>query len=262
MPHENQRRMNKETGDQGTIDANEQERNVDAEVEGEEPQELGSHHCVILNTSFEALKSARDSTQAMESTNENIEAFTSREEDKNKQQGSELRGYQKFVTQITAPSHTTLQPGKDNTGHDQGKAWHWRCLQTRETRDKQTRSRGTRARRTETYPWLLLFKLRCGYELRLGNLIEKKKEARIQYQFCSTKTRHRDLCFTENKGQNVTGNSIKNKSQILQQQHWKLQKVNRRRNAFSFGIPKNYIWIKLKAFAQVTHWTEVSVPES
>ena len=89
------------------------------ETEEEDSQELPSHHCLILNTSFEALKSARDSTQAMTSANLTMEKLANIEEEKNTRQCQELDEFAQFLSQVSESSHTKLPVQQESPDKNQ-----------------------------------------------------------------------------------------------------------------------------------------------
>lgn len=71
----------------------------------QDPEGVPSHRCLILGQSFEALKSARSSTEAMRKVNQEMDRAVNTEGEKNEQYKQSASDYTRFSEEI------------DNTGH-------------------------------------------------------------------------------------------------------------------------------------------------
>ena len=87
------------------------------------PQDLEgvpSHRCLILDQSFEALKSARSSTEAMIRVQQEMEKVVSTEGEKNDQYISTAMEYASFSQEIDSTNHgmesmTNISKGNENS---------------------------------------------------------------------------------------------------------------------------------------------------
>ena len=87
------------------------------------PQDLEgvpSHRCLILDQSFEALKSARSSTEAMKRVQQEMEKVVSTEGEKNDQYKNTAMEYASFSQEIDSTNHgmesmTSISKGNENS---------------------------------------------------------------------------------------------------------------------------------------------------
>ncbi len=74
-------------------------------VNPQDPEGVPSHRCLILDQSFEALKSARSSTEAMKRVKQEIEKEVNTEGEKNEQYKQTASEYTSFSEEIDNTAH-------------------------------------------------------------------------------------------------------------------------------------------------------------
>lgn len=82
------------------------------------PEGVPSHRCLILDQSFEALKSARSSTEAMKRVQQEMERVVDTKVEKNKQYKKSASKYTSFSEEIGSTDHemnSLMNISTDNT---------------------------------------------------------------------------------------------------------------------------------------------------
>ena len=86
----------------------------------QDPEGVPSHRCLILDQSFEALKSARSSTEAMRRVQQEMERVVDKEGEKNQQYKENASQYTNFSEEIDRTDHgmnSVMSIASDHTGH-------------------------------------------------------------------------------------------------------------------------------------------------
>jgi len=86
----------------------------------QDPEGVPSHRCLILDQSFEALKSARSSTEAMRRVKQEIERVVDTEGKKNQQYKANASEYTSFSEEIDHTNHgmnSLMNISTDHTGY-------------------------------------------------------------------------------------------------------------------------------------------------
>ena len=87
----------------------------------QDPDGVPSHRCLILDQSFEALRSARSSTEAMRRVQQEMELVVDTESEKNRQYKENALQYTSFSEEIDHTNHgmnSMMSTAKDHTGHN------------------------------------------------------------------------------------------------------------------------------------------------
>lgn len=86
----------------------------------QDPEGVPSHRCLILDQSFEALKSARSSTEAMRRVQQEMERIVDTEGEKNQQYKENASHYTSFSEEIDHTNHgmnSVMNIATDHSGH-------------------------------------------------------------------------------------------------------------------------------------------------
>lgn len=89
-------------------------------LNAQDPEGVPSHRCLILDQSFEALKSARSSTEAMRRVQQEMERVVDTEGEKNRQYKENAAQYTSFSDEIDHTNHgmnSLMSIATDHTGH-------------------------------------------------------------------------------------------------------------------------------------------------